>query len=110
MSADLVIRGGTVVDGSGAPARQADVAVTDGVVTEIGESVDGAGAAREIDASGQAVSPGFIDIHSHYDAQVFWDPALTPSSFHGVTSVVAGNCGFSIAPCKPEHRALLART
>ncbi len=107
MSADLVIRGGTVVDGTGAPGRRADVAVTDGTISGIGDGLDGH---RELDASGQIVSPGFIDIHSHYDAQVFWDPALTPSSFHGVTSVVAGNCGFSIAPCRPEHRALLART
>ena len=107
MSADLVIRGGTVVDGTGAPGRRADVAVTDGTISEIGDGLEGH---RELDASGQIVSPGFIDIHSHYDAQVFWDPALTPSSFHGVTSVVAGNCGFSIAPCRPEHRALLART
>ena len=107
MAADLVIRGGTVVDGTGAPGRRADVAVTDGTISEIGDGLDGR---RELDASGQIVSPGFIDIHSHYDAQVFWDPALTPSSFHGVTSVVAGNCGFSIAPCRPEHRALLART
>ena len=107
MSADLVIRGGTVVDGTGAAGRRADVAVTDGQISEIGDRLDGR---RELDASGQIVSPGFIDIHSHYDAQVFWDPALTPSSFHGVTSVVAGNCGFSIAPCRPEHRALLART
>ncbi len=65
---------------------------------------------RELDASGQVVAPGFIDIHTHYDAQVFWDPWLTPSSFHGVTSVVAGNCGFSIAPIRPELVALLART
>ena len=107
MSADLVIRGGTVVDGTGGAGRAADVAVTDGVITGIGDRLDGD---RELDASGQIVTPGFIDIHSHYDAQVFWDPALTPSSFHGVTSVVAGNCGFSIAPCRPEHRALLART
>src|SRR5262245_49374925 len=107
MSADLVIRGGSVVDGTGAPARVADVAVTDGVVSDIGEQLDGE---RELDASGHVVSPGFVDIHTHYDAQVFWDPALTPSSWHGVTTVVAGNCGFSIAPCRPEHRDLLART
>lgn len=107
MSADLVIRGGTVVDGTGDPGFVADVAVTDGVISEIGTGLSGD---RILDAGGQAVTPGFIDIHSHYDAQVFWDPALTPSSFHGVTTVIAGNCGFSIAPCRPEHRDLLART
>jgi len=105
--ADLVIKGGTVVDGTGGPSRRADVAVTEGLITEIGDGLDGA---RELDASGHIVSPGFIDIHTHYDAQVFWDPALTPSSWHGVTSVVAGNCGFSIAPCRPEHRDLIGRT
>src|SRR5437016_11053064 len=107
MGADVVIRGGTVVDGTGAPARSADVAITGGVITEIGEGLDGA---HELDAGGHVVTPGFIDIHTHYDAQVFWDPALTPSSWHGVTSVVAGNCGFSIAPTRPEHRELIART
>ena len=107
MSNDVVIRGGTVYDGTGAPGRSADVAVRDGLISEVGEGLSGD---RELDASGQAVAPGFIDIHTHYDAQVFWDPELTPSSFHGVTSVVAGNCGFSIAPCRPEHRGLLART
>ncbi len=110
MPADVVIRGGTVVDGTGAPGRQADIAVSDGLITEIGERVSGAAGARELDASGQVVAPGFVDIHTHYDAQVFWDPSLTPSSYHGVTSVIAGNCGFSIAPCHPEHRALLSRT
>lgn len=105
--ADLVIRGGTVVDGSGAPGVVADVAVTDGRIVEIGPSLDGD---RVLDADGHIVAPGFIDIHTHYDAQVFWDPALTPSCYHGVTTVVAGNCGFSIAPTRPEHRELIART
>ncbi|MEP6624057.1 MAG: amidohydrolase family protein [Acidimicrobiia bacterium] len=107
MGADIVIRGGTVIDGTGAPGFAADVSVTAGRISEIGPGLSGD---RILDASGHAVTPGFIDIHSHYDAQVFWDPALTPSSFHGVTSVIAGNCGFSIAPCRPEHRDLLART
>jgi N-acyl-D-aspartate/D-glutamate deacylase len=110
MAPNVVIRGGTVVDGTGAPGRQADIAVSDGLITEIGARVTGAAGARELDASGQIVAPGFVDIHTHYDAQVFWDPSLTPSSYHGVTSVIAGNCGFSIAPCHPEHRALLSRT
>jgi N-acyl-D-amino-acid deacylase len=107
MSADLVIRGGTVFDGSGAPGRVADVAITDRVISEIGPNVRGT---RELDASGCAVAPGFIDVHTHYDAQVFWDPALRPSSYQGVTTVVAGNCGFSIAPTRPEHHEVIART
>ena len=107
MTADVIIRGGTVVDGTGRAGFVADVAVTDGVITGVG---DGLSARRELDASGQLVTPGFVDIHTHYDAQVFWDPALSPSCWHGVTSVVAGNCGFSIAPVRPEHRALLVRT
>src|SRR6266508_6174864 len=107
MSADLVIRGGTVVDGTGKPGRLADVAVAEGVVSEIGDGLTGD---RELDATGQVVAPGFIDIHTHYDAQVFWDPALTPSCFHGVTTVVAGNCGFAIAPTREEHHDVIART
>ncbi|MEW6273453.1 MAG: amidohydrolase family protein [Thermodesulfobacteriota bacterium] len=107
MPADLVIRGGTVFDGSGAPGRAADVAISSGVIREIAPRLRGA---RELDATGCAVAPGFIDIHTHYDAQVFWDPALRPSSSHGVTTVVAGNCGFTIAPTRPEHHDLIART
>jgi N-acyl-D-amino-acid deacylase len=107
MSADIVIKGGTVVDGTGSPGRRADVAVTDGVISDVGERLEGA---RTLDASGQIVSPGFVDIHTHYDAQVFWDPDLTPSSHHGVTTVIAGNCGFSIAPVRPDIVGLLART
>jgi N-acyl-D-amino-acid deacylase len=105
--ADLVIRGGTVVDGTGSPGVVADVAITAGRIEAIGPDLEGT---EELDATGQIVAPGFIDIHTHYDAQVFWDPDLTPSCFHGVTSVVAGNCGFSIAPTRPEHRDLIART
>ena len=101
MDADIVIRGGTVVDGTGAPGRSADVAITGGRISGVGPGLEGR---RVLDASGQAVSPGFIDIHTHYDTQVFWDPNLTPSSFHGVTSVIAGNCGFSIAPIRRRRR------
>src|SRR3954454_9906842 len=107
MSTDVVIRGGTVYDGTGAEGRQADVAITDGVITEIGPDLQGE---RELDASGCAVTPGFIDIHTHYDAQVFWDPRLRPSSYHGVTTVVSGNCGFAIAPTRPEHRDVIVGT
>jgi N-acyl-D-amino-acid deacylase len=107
MSAELVIRGGTVLDGSGAPGRTADVRIADGVIRAIGSGLRGD---VELDATGCAVAPGFIDIHTHYDAQVFWDPALRPSSSHGVTTVVAGNCGFTIAPTRPEHHEVIART
>ncbi|MGZ4681839.1 MAG: N-acyl-D-amino-acid deacylase family protein [Acidimicrobiales bacterium] len=107
MDAELVIRGGTVVDGTGAPRREADVAVDGGRIVGVGRGLSGR---REIDASGQVVAPGFIDIHTHYDAQVFWDPGLTPSAYHGVTTVVAGNCGFSIAPVHLDGVELLART
>src|SRR5436190_21038706 len=107
MPADIVLRGGAGVDGSGAPGRVADVAIADGVIQEIGQNLVGE---RELDASGCAVAPGFIDIHTHYDAQVFWDPALRPSSYQGVTTVVAGNCGFGIAPTRSEHHEVIART
>jgi N-acyl-D-aspartate/D-glutamate deacylase len=107
MGGTTVIKGGTVVDGTGGPARRADVAIRDGRIVAIGEDLDGD---RVLDATGMVVAPGFIDIHTHYDAQVYWDPALTPSCFHGVTTVVAGNCGFSIAPARPEDRELIANT
>ena len=111
MSAVTIIRGGTVVDGTGAPGRVADVAFADGVITAVGpDLVADHPDATIVDAAGLVVAPGFIDIHTHFDAQVFWDPALTPSCFHGVTTVVAGNCGFSIAPTRPADRGLIART
>ena len=99
---DLVIRNGTVVDGSGAPARQADIAVDGEQITVVGV-VDEPGR-REIDATGKLVTPGFVDIHTHYDGQATWDPDMTPSSWHGVTTVVMGNCGVGFAPADPSKR------
>ncbi len=93
---ELVIRGGTVVDGTGAPARTADVAIDGGTITEVGRSAGTA--TRVIDADGLLVTPGFVDIHTHYDGQASWDERMIPSSWHGVTTVVAGNCGVGFAP------------
>src|SRR5262249_10808887 len=93
---DTIIRGGDVIDGTGAPARRADVAIDGGIVTEVGK-VDGS-AQRTVDADGLLVTPGFVDIHTHYDGQVSWDERMIPSSWHGVTTVVAGNCGVGFAP------------
>ena len=102
---DLVVRGGTVVDGTGADRRVADVAVDNGVVTEVGR-VDGP-ARRTIEADGALVTPGFVDVHTHFDGQVTWDPDLTPTGWHGVTTVVMGNCGVGFAPCEPARREWL---
>jgi len=102
---DLVVRGGTVVDGSGAASRTADVAVRDGIVVEVGR-VDGS-AAQEIEAHGLLVTPGFVDIHTHFDGQATWDPELRPSSQHGVTTVAMGNCGVGFAPARPERHEWL---
>jgi N-acyl-D-aspartate/D-glutamate deacylase len=107
MGKTTVIKNGLVVDGTGSPGYLADVLIEDDRVIEIGSNLQGD---VVIDASSRVVAPGFIDIHTHYDAQAFWDPALTPSCYHGVTTVVAGNCGFSIAPTKPQDRALIANT
>ena len=102
---DLIIRGADICDGSGAPPRRGDIAIRDGRIADLGPT--SAPAPRTLDADGLVAAPGFIDVHTHYDCQVSWDPALTPSSWHGVTSVVMGNCGFSIAPCRAAHRDLL---
>jgi N-acyl-D-amino-acid deacylase len=102
---DVVIRGGTVVDGTGASARTADVAVDDGVIVAVGEVDEGG--RRELDAEGLLVTPGWVDIHTHYDGQVTWDPDVTPSSWHGVTTVVMGNCGVGFAPVQPGAESFL---
>jgi N-acyl-D-amino-acid deacylase len=105
---DVVIRGGTLVDGTGAPRRRGDLGIRAGRIAALGD-VRGT-ATRTVDADGCIVAPGFVDIHTHYDAQVFWDRMLTISPWHGVTSVVVGNCGFGVAPTRPKHRELILRT
>src|SRR5271169_3449163 len=105
MSYDLVIRNGTVIDGTGLPSYRADVAVIGDRIAHIGR-VDERGS-REIDAEGHVVTPGFVDGHTHMDAQVFWDPLGSCSCWHGVTTVVMGNCGFTLAPARPDARELV---
>jgi N-acyl-D-amino-acid deacylase len=108
---ELLIRGGTLVDGSGTPGRPGELGIRDGRIAAIGAPFELGDEADEIlDASGAIVSPGFIDIHTHYDAQIFWDSMLTPSPWHGVTTAVIGNCGFGVAPTRPADRELILRT
>jgi N-acyl-D-aspartate/D-glutamate deacylase len=98
---DLVVRNGTVIDGSGMPRYRADVGVKDGKIAHVGRIAhDGS---ESIDAEGHIVSPGFVDGHTHMDAQIFWDPLGSCSCYHGITSVVMGNCGFTLAPCRASE-------
>ena len=106
MEHDLIIKNGNIVDGTGSDAYSGDISIKDGVITEIGE-VNG-DAAEVIDAEGMTVSPGFVDIHTHLDAQIGWDPEMTPICWHGVTTALIGNCGLTFAPCKPEDVEILA--
>ena len=108
MDYDIKITGGTIIDGTGAERRAGDIGIHDGRIVAVGDAPGRAD--TTIDAAGRVVAPGFVDIHTHYDAQVMWDPMLTVSPWHGVTSVVMGNCGFGIAPTLPDHRDLMART
>ncbi len=105
---DLAIRNGSIIDGTGAAAQRAEVAVRDGRIAEVGRRVGRA--RREIDAAGRIVTPGFVDAHTHYDGQATWDPELSPSSWHGVTTVVMGNCGVGFAPARPSDRGFLIGT
>jgi N-acyl-D-aspartate/D-glutamate deacylase len=104
---DVVIRGGQIVDGTGSAPFQGDVALRDGVIAQVGQ-ISGRGV-EEIDARSRIVTPGFVDVHTHYDGQATWDERMQPSSLHGVTTVVMGNCGVGFAPCRPEDHERLIR-
>ena len=106
-SHSLVIRGGTVIDGSGGKSKEADVAIDNGVITAVGPRLPRG--REEIDAKGQIVTPGFVDLHTHYDAQVTWSSAIDPSTWNGVTTAMIGNCGVGFAPCRPEQRDMLVK-
>ena len=105
---DLKITNGQIIDGTGAPARAGSVGIRDGMIVAIGDVTEDA--RQTIDAQGHVVAPGFVDIHTHYDAQVIWDRMLTISPWHGVTTAVIGNCGFGVAPTRPEHRQVIVGT
>ncbi|MBT5498037.1 MAG: amidohydrolase family protein, partial [Alphaproteobacteria bacterium] len=105
--ADLVIRGGTIIDGLGGEPVEADIAIVDGKISAIGPNLPRGD--EEIDATGKIVTPGFVDPHTHYDAQITWSNSISPSSWNGVTTVMVGNCGVGFAPCKPDERDLLVK-
>ena len=107
MDYDLIVRNGYVIDGTGSPRRRVDVGVSDGRIARFGR-LEGASAKQEIDATGCIVAPGIIDAHTHYDPQITFDPYATMSCFHGVTTVLGGNCGFSVAPVKREDQSFMA--
>ena len=106
MAHDIVIRNGTIVDGTGQPAFTGDIAIDGNTISEIG-TVTGTGK-EEIQAEGKIVTPGFVDLHTHLDAQIGWDPMMTSVTWHGVTTALMGNCGVTFAPCKPADREFLA--
>jgi len=108
VSYDLKLRGGTIVDGTGAPGLVGDIGIRDGRIVALGDAPEGA--TEVIDATGAVVCPGFVDMHTHYDAQLMWDPRVSCSPWHGVTTIVIGSCGFGIAPTRPEHRETIMRT
>ena len=108
MQYDLIVQNGTVIDGSGMPRFRADVGIVDGKIATIGR-IRGESAKEVVDAEGHVVAPGFIDAHTHMDAQVSWDPLGTCSCWHGITSVIMGNCGFSLAPCKESEKDMVMR-
>src|SRR6186713_2059156 len=105
--ADLVIRNARLVDGSGSPERMADVTVDGDTISSVDEPGRASSAQRTIDADGLLLTPGWVDVHTHYDAQVSWDPWITPSSWHGVTTIVMGNCGVGFAPASPDRHEWL---